>query len=114
MTSSRRRRFGTSRLPVNDDTTARTESTNGATRGTHRWLGRRQTATIYDGSEAEAAESFGLSMAAVLPAVFGRNGGRDEDGGDLANLATAFPSDGGDWSSGGAWLDSRRRRRRTG
>nr|AAR01664.1 retrotransposon protein, putative, Ty3-gypsy sub-class [Oryza sativa Japonica Group] len=48
------------------------------------------------------------------PAVFGRNGGQDEDGGDLANLAMAFLSDGGDWSSGDTWLDSRRRRRRTG
>nr|BAD35931.1 hypothetical protein [Oryza sativa Japonica Group]BAD35956.1 hypothetical protein [Oryza sativa Japonica Group] len=53
-------------------------------------------------------------MAAVLPANFGGIGGWDEDGGDLANLATAFPSDGDDWSSGGARLDSPRRRRRTG
>ena len=46
------------------------------------------------------------------PAVFGENGGRDEDGGDLAIPTVAFPSDDNDRSGGSAWLDSLRRRRR--
>jgi hypothetical protein len=48
------------------------------------------------------------------PAVFGGNGGRDEDGDDLANPTAAFPSGDDDRSSGDARLDFLRRQRRTG
>src|SRR5512144_1647281 len=36
------------------------------------------------------------------PAIFGGNGGRDEDGDDLANPTAAFPSDDDDRSGDGA------------
>nr|AAR06345.1 hypothetical protein [Oryza sativa Japonica Group] len=48
------------------------------------------------------------------PVTFGGNGGRDEDGYDLANPMATFPSDDDDKSGGAARLHLRRRRRRTG
>nr|AAR96225.1 hypothetical protein [Oryza sativa Japonica Group] len=46
------------------------------------------------------------------PVICGGNGGRDEDGGDLAILMKETATDGDDRSDGGARLDTRRRQRR--
>jgi hypothetical protein len=43
------------------------------------------------------------------PAIFGGNGGRDEDGDDLANPMVTFQSDDDDQSGGNARLDLRQR-----
>ena len=67
---------------------------------------RTSTATRKGGGDLRLDDDGGA------PAVYSDGEGADEDGGDLATTMATSPSDGDDWSDGGARLERRRRRRR--